>query len=461
MKKVIVSDVTLKSEAVKGLTFKDKMKIAGLIDLIGADFIELPAYSGSREDEIILTSIAESVKNAVVTVTAKADEASVIAACKTAKKADKARIQIEIPTSTVNMEYEYHIKAPKMPALAEKMISLAAAEGVEIELSLRDASRAEPEFIALMAKTAEKSGASAITLCDDAGLLMPKEAANLVKAAAQGFKKDIYIQLTDIIGMANASAAAAASAGAAGVKTVFAADGLDAAGFGELVRIKGEDIGIKTSLDCTVLKHTKDKIKNIISGETTREASVSLSGALDAEIRLTSESTLEDVKNAAEKLGFDLSGEDIGRANDEIKRVARKKQSVGQRELEAIIASSCMQAPSAYHLESYISNSGNIIPATANITLIKDGEKLSGVASGDGPIDAAFRAIEIIIGHHYELDDFKITSVTEGREAVGSAIVKLRDGGRLYSGNGVSTDIIGASVRAYINALNKIVYGDN
>ena len=90
--------------------------------------------------------------------------------------------------------------------------------------------------------------------------------------------------------------------------------------------------------------------------------------------------------------------------------------------------------------------------------LEKDGQKLKSVAVGDGPVDAAFLAIEQIIGHHYELDDFQIQTVTEGREAMGSALVKLRAGGKLYSGNGISTDIIGASIRAYISALNKIVY---
>lgn len=94
----------------------------------------------------------------------------------------------------------------------------------------------------------------------------------------------------------------------------------------------------------------------------------------------------------------------------------------------------------------------------ANITLEKDGKRLAGVCMGDGPIDAAFLAIEQIIGHHYELDDFQIQAVTEGREAMGSALVKLRSDGKLYSGNGISTDVIGASIRAYISALNKIVY---
>ena len=143
---------------------------------------------------------------------------------------------------------------------------------------------------------------------------------------------------------------------------------------------------------------------------------------------------------------------------EESRRILNHKTVIEARELEAIIATAAMQAPSTYHLESYVVNCGNVINATAQITLSSDGEKLFGVGAGDGPIDAAFKVIEQIIGHHYELDDFQIQTVTEGRESVGHALVKLREEGRLYSGNGVSTDIVGASVRAYLNALNKIIF---
>ena len=94
----------------------------------------------------------------------------------------------------------------------------------------------------------------------------------------------------------------------------------------------------------------------------------------------------------------------------------------------------------------------------AHMQLDKNGQKLEGVALGDGPVDAAFLAIENILGCHYELDDFQIRSVTEGREAMGETVVKLRSGGKLYSGRGTSTDIVGSSIQAYINALNKITY---
>jgi 2-isopropylmalate synthase len=109
-------------------------------------------------------------------------------------------------------------------------------------------------------------------------------------------------------------------------------------------------------------------------------------------------------------------------------------------------------------LNTYVITAGNTVSATAHLTINKSGTVLEGVSIGDGPIDAAFLAIEQITGCHYELDDFQIQAVTEGREAMGSALVKLRHNGKLYSGNGISTDIIGSSIRAYINAVNKIVY---
>ena len=161
---------------------------------------------------------------------------------------------------------------------------------------------------------------------------------------------------------------------------------------------------------------------------------------------------------AVNALGYDLTEEDNARVYEAFRRIAVKKHFVSTRELEAIVASAALQVPSTYHIVSYVVTSGNTISAMANLTLEREGEKLTGACTGDGPIDAAFLAIEQIVGHHYELDDFQIQAVTEGREAMGSALVKLRSDGKLYSGNGISTDVIGASIRAYISALNKIVY---
>ncbi len=169
---------------------------------------------------------------------------------------------------------------------------------------------------------------------------------------------------------------------------------------------------------------------------------------------------ISEVVSVLHQMGYDLSEEDNAKVFENFQRVAAKKHFVGTRELDAIVASSAMQVPVSYRLDNYVINSGNIITATANIMLDHNGEKIRGVGIGDGPIDAAFLAIEQIIGHHYELDDFQIQTVTEGRDAMGQALVKLRADGKVYSGNGISTDIIGASIRAYISALNKIVYDE-
>ncbi len=117
-----------------------------------------------------------------------------------------------------------------------------------------------------------------------------------------------------------------------------------------------------------------------------------------------------------------------------------------------------MQVPPVYTDVNYVINTGSRIGAMAHMKLCFHGKELEGISAGDGAIDAAFRSIEQAIGRHFELDDFQIQAVSEGRAAMGETLVRLRSDGKLYSGRGISTDIIGASVMAYMNALNKIVY---
>jgi len=159
-----------------------------------------------------------------------------------------------------------------------------------------------------------------------------------------------------------------------------------------------------------------------------------------------------------QQLGYDLSEEDTQKVFDSFRQIAAKKEQVSSKELDAIVASAAMQVPPTYQLETYVITSGNTISATAHIKLTKNGQPLEGVYIGDGSIDAAFLAIEKITGCHYELDDFQLQAVTEGREAMGQTVVKLRSGGKVYSGRGISTDIVGAGIHAYLSALNKIVY---
>ena len=157
-------------------------------------------------------------------------------------------------------------------------------------------------------------------------------------------------------------------------------------------------------------------------------------------------------------LGYDLSEEDVQKVYEAFCVIAGKKEQVSERELDAIVASAAMQVPPTYVLDTYVITCGNTISSTAHMKLHKSGQVLEGVCVGDGPIDAAFLAIEQITGCHYELDDFQLQAVTEGREAMGQTVVKLRSNGKIYPGKGISTDIVGAGIQAYLSALNKIVY---
>ena len=162
--------------------------------------------------------------------------------------------------------------------------------------------------------------------------------------------------------------------------------------------------------------------------------------------------------HAVRRLGYELSPDDEEKVYTAFLSVAEKKENVTVRELDAIIAAEAMQVPTVCSVLSYVINTGSQIGAMAHMKLTDHGQTIEGIAIGDGAIDAAFRAIEQATGRHIELDDFRIQAMTEGRDSTGETIIRLRSQGKLYSGRGISTDIVGASIMSYINALNKIMY---
>ncbi len=453
MKKIIVSDITpVKSEVEnKKYTFREKLNVASAIDATGADIINLPALINSKENEVIYRTLAESIKNAVVAVDAGDSEESVEMAYNCIKLAKTPSLIIAMPISTATMEYVYHLKVSamfdKIVALCKKAKSLCD----KVEFVARDVMRAESGFIEKIAVALKEIGVDALTISDDAGNALPEDFAKVVASIKDKVDIKVFVEPSDGLSLATACAVAAIKAGADGVKTTIVGDGINTAKFSDVIRAKGAELGVTCNLDMTKIHSITEPFEEDVE----EEEKVKVSNKLDKE------ATIDEVSAYAKKLGYELSDEDNGKVYEEFKRVVIKTEVMGAKEMEAIIASTAMQVPSTYHLVNYIVNSGNVIPPTANIILEKNGEKISGVSTGDGPVDAAFQAIEQVIGHHYELDDFQIHSVTKGREAVGSAIIRLRANGKLYSGNGVSTDIIGACVRAFINAINKIVYEEN
>jgi len=465
MKKIFIADTTIAQSCINNsfsMSFKEKMEVAKRLEKIKVNIIEMPGAC-EKTDALLTKSLAAMIKDSVISVACNPEKNDIDAAFNAVKGAKNPRIRLVVPTSPVQMEYILKAKPKAVKEKLPEMVAYAKTLCEDVEVSCVDTSRSEKEFLAEISKKAIEAGATVIDYCDTAGTWLPEETSEFIKYIkenVEGIEKVVLsVTCSDEIRLGNANSIAAIKAGATQVKTTLVGKSAPKIGhFVNLISEKGEAIGVnidipraefnKTLRQMTWIEGENQGIKITFEEEEKEKKE---------ELGLDETADISKVIKAVKKLGYDLSDDDNAKVYKEFKRVSEKKK-VGTKEMEAIIATAALQVPATYQLVDFVINSGNIITPTAHITLEKEGNELKGLSSGDGPIAAAFLAVEMIVGHHYELDDFQIQSVTEGSEAVGNALVKLRSNGKLYSGNGISTDIIGASIRAYLNAINKIVY---
>lgn len=455
-----LSDVTMKQTAEGfSLSFKEKIELSKMLDKLGVDVIEIEGIENPRTDALRIKSIATAVTESTVAVPVQLNAESVAATWNALQQAKNPRLQVCAPTSSVQMEYLFHKKPDAMLAAIQNTVAACKAVCKDVEFIADDATRADPEFLINALDAAIKAGASTVTVCDTAGTMLPGEFAQFVQAlyTACPLLQTVRVAVccADTLSMADACVIAAVSTGVRELKA--AAYPLNSANLANVARVlaaKGDTLNTACSLNITQLSRVMEQIARMCQSGKITAAAVNE----DEDIWLTAHDELSAVLSAAQQLGYDLSDEDSTTVYEAFQRIAAKKEQVSIRELDAIIASAAMQVPSTYQLDTYLISAGNAIAATAHMKLKKNGEPMEGVCLGDGPIDAAFQTIEKITGRHYELDDFQIQAVTEGREAMGQTIVKLRSQGKVYSGRGISTDIVGASIHAYLSALNKIVY---
>ena len=465
MKQIRISDVTMKQATEEfSLSFKEKIELAKLLDKLGAAVIELEGIHASRIDSLRIKSIAAAVMDSIVAVPVQLTQEGVKEAWNALSLARHPRLQVCAAVSSVQMEYLYHKKPEGMLATIQEITAACKALCNDVEFVADDATRSNPQFLSSAICAAIEAGATTVTVCDAAGTMLPDEFAAFVDElyAATPQLKDVClgVSCTNGLSMADACTIAAVRHGAAEVKA--AAYPVVTASLGNIARIlaaKGSSFDAASRVNVTQLSRVLGQITWMC--QTGRSKTSPFDAGVredDGSLFLTAHDEIGAVSSMVQKLGYDLSEDDLLKVYDAFKTIAAKKEHVSVKELDAIVASAAMQVPSSYVLQSYVINAGNTISATAHMKLQKNGATLEGVCVGDGPIDAAFLAIESITGRHYELDDFQIQAVTEGREAMGQTVVKLRSNGKLYSGRGISTDIVGASIRAYLSALNKIVY---
>jgi 2-isopropylmalate synthase len=459
----MISDATMKqaSEDLR-LTFKEKIELSKLLDKIGVDLIELDGIKSPRIDALLIKSIVSAVVNSRIAVPVElSNDDNLERTWAAVKNAKNPRLQVCAPTSSVQIEYLFHMKPDAMLSAIEKTVLACRKLCDDVEFVADDATRSDSDFLIKAVQTAINAGATTVTLCDTAGTMLPSEFAEFIRHQYDTIPSLRNVTLgvccADTIAMADACAVMALTEGAGQLRASAHTD--TEASLTSVVKIvsaKADQLGATVGVRATQLSRIIAQIDRLLN--TGKVQSADNGADEDDGFFLTVHDPEEAVAVATVKLGYDLSREDIQKVYAAFKQIADKKEKVTLKEIDAIVASSAMQVPPTYKLDTYVITSGNTISATAHIKLVKNDNTVEGVYIGDGSIDAAFQAIEKITGCSYELDDFQLQAVTEGREAMGQTIVKLRAGDKVYSGIGISTDIVGAGIRAYLSALNKILY---
>lgn len=465
MDQIRISDITMKQTGKEfSLSFKEKLEIPKLLDKLGVSVIELEGIKQPKIDALRIKSVASTVKNSIVAVPVSLSEESVDMTWNALKEAKHARLQVFASVSPVQMEYLFHKKPAVMLQAIKDTITACCAKTSDVEFIADDATRSDSAFLYKVIEEVIEAGAKTVTVCDATGAILPDELGvfidNLYENVPTLKNVVLGVSCSNELAMADACAIAAIKHGVREIKAAaYQVNQISLPHVSRLLATKGESCGVTCSVRTVEMNRIIKQITWMCQTSRSKNSPFD-NGVQDVVegISLTNRDNMTTVLKAVEKLGYDLSEEDGAQVWDAFQKIAARKEIISSKELDTIVASAAMQVPATYVLNSYNITASNTASSMAHMKLEKNGKVLEGIALGDGPVDAAFLALEHILGCHYELDDFQIRSVTEGREAMGETVVKLRSNGKLYSGRGTSTDIVGSSIQAYISALNKIVY---
>jgi 2-isopropylmalate synthase len=479
------------------MNLREKIEMAKQLERMKADIIEAGFAISSPGDFISVKTIAETLKDCTVASLARTTEQDIDRAWEAVSGAVAPRIHMFIATSPIHMEHKLLMTPDEVYERSVAMVKYAKRYCGDIEWSAEDATRSEPEFLAKVIEGVIGAGATTINLPDTVGYTMPDEyyafLMRIQELAPSLGKVALSSHCHNDLGLAVANSLAAVKAGASQIECTVNGIGERAgnAAMEELVmalhtrrditqadtRIVTAEIMRSSSL-LTRITGVKVQPHKAIVGENAfaHEAGIHQHGVMknratyeimtpesiglsQNSLVLGKHSGKHAFRDKVKRLGYDLSEAELGRMFAKFKELADKKKSVYDRDIEALLSKEAVQVPRTYTLGSFVINSGNSITSTAVIRMTKSGKAVEKVSRGEGPIDASFKAIEKIVGMDFHLEDYQIHSVTEGEDALGDAHVKISDAaGNVYSGRGLSTDIIESSIHAYINAVNKMIY---
>lgn len=500
-RKIRIFDTTLRDgEQCPGASLnpEEKLEIARQLAKLNVDVIEAGFAIASPGDFESVKQIAQQIKGPIICSLARARKEDIERAWEAVKYAEKPRIHTFIATSPIHMEKKLRMTPEQVLDTAAKMVKLAKSLCPDVEFSPEDAGRSDPEFLNKVIGAAIDAGASTINVPDTVGYTTPWEFGrlieNIIKNVPQIKQKNITISVHchNDLGLATANSLAAIKAGATQVECTINGIG-ERAGNASLEEIV---MALKTRhdfFDTEVAIKTKEiyKTSRMVSNLTgllvqpnkavvganafAHEAGIHQAGVLRAretyeimkpeDIGLT-ESRLVLGKHSgrhafADKLkemGYTLTEENLEKAFTRFKEMADRKKEIGERDLETIVAEEVYVVPETYTIDTIEVSSGTHKKPTAKVKLIYQGEPIEVSKTGVGPVDAVYRAIDAITKTPTSLVDYSIQAIAGGTDAQGEVTVRIKEGERIYVGHGASMDIILASAKAYLAAVNRLLF---
>jgi len=476
------------------LDVSEKLAIAYQLARLRVDAIEAGFPVSSQAQFEGVQQIAENVRGVKIVALARCIDKDIDAAGEALKKAEQPCIHTFVATSKIHMEKKFRKSEEEILAMALAGVQRARRYCDQVEFSPEDSARTGKEFLFRIVEAAIKAGATVINIPDTVGYATPDHFGELIRQIRHTVpnmdKAVLSVHCHNDLGLAVANTLAAVRHGAQQVEVTINGVGERAgnASLEEVVmalKVRQDTYGKRTNIVTQEIMRTSRMVASMMGIPVQPNKAIVGANAFAHESGIHQDAVLKDagtyeimtphevgldsnrivlgrhsgrhgLQNRLAELGYALSQADLDHLYNRFLEVADRKKEVYDEDLIALVSGEGREAAETYQLDYFHILSGNALLPTATITLKKGEQQLQEASVGDGPVDAAYKAIDKMVCLPVALVDYSLRAVTGGQDAMGNVVVRLKHGETVYLGRGVSTDIIEASIRAYLHALNRI-----
>ena len=474
----------------------EKLTLARQLARLGVDIIEAGFAIASPGDFEAIKRIGGEVEGPVICSLARAKDADIRRAWEALKDAPRRRLHTFHSTSEIHLKYQYRIDQAEALKRSVEMVQLAKSLIEDVEFSAMDATRTDPAYLCEVMEAVIEAGATTVNVPDTVGYTMPEEFGKLIRTVKERVKNIdkavISVHCHNDLGLGVANSLAAILNGAGQVECTVNGIGERAGNcsmeevvmalktrkdfYGADTSVTTEEI-VRTSRLVTKITgipvqpnkaivganafahesgiHQDGLLKERTTYEIMRPESV---GLVKTNLVLGKHSGRHAFRDRLQQMGYDLSEDDLNKAFERFKRLADQKKEVFDEDLEAIVSDETQHIAEVYALKSLKAESGTDTKPSATVEMDVQGKVVKQTGTGDGPVDAVYRTIAAMTGTQSKLDAYLVKGITGGTDALGEVTVKVEELGKKVAGHGADTDIIVASAKAYVNALNKLEY---